>query len=92
MGSTPRVDGTAAAACTPIEGLPPNLIDPHHPLPLPAALPGLGRRLPPASARARALRRRPLGRPVSPTSRMSRLLEVEDLRRPLSAGPAPPAR
>jgi oligopeptide transport system ATP-binding protein len=28
MGSTPRVDGTGGRRLTPIEGIPPNLIDP----------------------------------------------------------------
>jgi oligopeptide transport system ATP-binding protein len=28
MGSTPRVDGSSARRLTPIEGMPPNLIDP----------------------------------------------------------------
>ena len=50
MGSTPRLDGMQRRL-TPIEGLPPNLTEPTDPVPVPAALPGLGRSLPPAAAR-----------------------------------------
>jgi peptide/nickel transport system ATP-binding protein len=73
-GSTAR----RSARLTPIEGLPPNLIDP---IPLCPFLPRCRSPSPPAASARRAPDLRPTatGRPASPTSPMSPLLQVEDL-------------
>ena len=96
MGSTPRVDGVGARRLTPIEGLPPNLIDP---IPLCPFLPRC--RVSVAACRrdrpsARHFGAGPLGaclpisRPILGT--MSRLARSRGPRRPLHGRPGAPAR
>ena len=57
---------------TPIDGMPPNLIEPDPALPVPAALPRRGRRLPALPPERRASSAPDTGRPASPISTPSR--------------------
>ena len=76
-----------ARRLTPIEGMPPNLIDPHPALPVPAALPRFGRRLPGAAAASRASSAPATGRVLPRRPRaMSSAPRSRGPRRPLTAG------